>query len=370
MISHVPAQVGMSIDDIQTPALVVDLDIFERNMHAMAAFTRAAGIRLRPHAKAHKCPAIALMQVANGAVGVCCQKVSEADVLVDAGIQDVLITNEIVDRRKLQRVVELAQSARISVCVDDPEQVRALGEAAQQKNIEIDVLIEINVGHGRCGMTPGVPVVQTADLVRRTAGLRFAGLQAYQGAAQHFRSPEKRRRAIAQAASLVEVTKSALSANNIDCPFVSGAGTGSFPFEISTGQYTEIQPGSYIFMDADYARNEPNPHSPSFQQSLLVYTTVMSVAVDGQAVLDAGYKALSVDSGYPLAWQRDIQVLGMSDEHTRVSQSITTPLKLGERVFLIPGHIDPTVNLHDWYVGIRKGVVETLWPIAAKGPGL
>lgn len=366
----IPAQIGMSIDEIETPALVVDLDRFERNIRTMAAFAKAAGVRLRPHAKAHKCIEIAALQIANGAVGICCQKVSEAEVFANAGVKDILITNQIVDRRKLGRVVELARSVRIGICVDDLSQVGGLEEAAKGKNVEIDVLVEIDVGHRRCGMNPASLVAQTAEQIERAPGLRFAGLQAYHGSAQHFRSLDERRRGIAEAASLVRVAKSALEAKNIRCPLVTGAGTGSFPFEIGTGEYAEIQPGSYVFMDADYAKNEWDPSNPLFVQSLLVHATVISVAVDGQAVLDAGYKALSVDSGYPMAWQNDLSVLGMSDEHTRVSQPSVAPLQLGERVFLIPGHIDPTVNLHDWYVGARNGVVEVLWPVEARGPGL
>jgi D-serine deaminase-like pyridoxal phosphate-dependent protein len=366
----IPAQIGMSVDEIETPALVVDADAFERNIRAMGSFAKAAGVRLRPHAKAHKCPEIVAQQIANGAVGVCCQKVSEAEVFVETGVEDILITNQVIDSRKLSRVVELARSARISMCVDDPGQVYALGAATEGNNVEIDVLVEIDVGHRRCGLTPGPVVAKTADLIGRTPGLRFGGLQAYHGAAQHFRSLDERQRAIAEAASLVRVAKAALAAEDIRCPQVSGAGTGSFPFEVATEEYTEIQPGSYIFMDADYAKNEPDPNGPSFLQSLLVHATVMSIAVDGQAVLDAGYKALSVDSGYPVSWQRELPIVGMSDEHTRIRQPSAAPLKLGERVRLAPGHIDPTVNLHDWYVVVRNGVVEALWPVAAKGPGL
>lgn len=370
MASQLPAEIGMSIDEIETPALVVDADSLERNMRTLAAYAKAAGTRLRPHAKAHKCPEIAKLQLAHGAVGICCQKVSEAEVFATAGINDILITNEIVDQRKLRRVTELAQLARISLCVDDPWQVYALREATDGKNVEIGVLIEIDVGHHRCGMQPGPLVAKTADLISQSSNLRFSGLQAYHGSAQHFRSVEERKRAIEEATSLVHATKAILAAQNIRCPLVTGAGTGSFPFEIASAAYDEIQPGSYVFMDADYARNEPLANGPSFLQSLLVHATVMSVGVGGQAVLDAGYKALSVDSGYPVLWQRDLSVLGMSDEHTRISRSESAPVQLGERVYLIPGHIDPNVNLHDWYVVVRNRVVEALWPIAAKGPGL
>ena len=360
----------MSVHNIETPALVVDLDVLENNIRAMSSYVNKTGIRLRPHGKARKSPHIAALQIANGAVGVCCQKLSEAETFVASGIRDVLITNEIVGRQKLERIVELARSAQIGICIDDLRQVSALGEVAKSTGVHIDVFVEIDVGHGRCGMAVGPLVGEAAGLIERTEGLRFAGLQAYHGSAQHFRSLEDRQAAIERAASLVRSAKLILSSTGIACPRVTGAGTGSYPIEIETGDYDEVQPGSYIFMDADYAKNELNSNGIAFQQSLLVHTTVMSVAVNGQAVLDAGYKALSVDSGFPMVWQRRLPVLGMSDEHTRIQQQEGAPLRLGERICLIPSHIDPTVNLHDWYVGVRNGSVEALWPIAAKGPGL
>jgi D-serine deaminase-like pyridoxal phosphate-dependent protein len=370
MAGRAPARIGMSVQDIETPALVVDLDILEDNIRAMATYVRENGIRLRPHGKAHKSPHIAAVQIANGAVGVCCQKVSEAETFVASGIGDVLITNEIVGRQKLKAVADLAQLAQIGICIDDPAQVSALAEVAKSKKAQIDVYVEIDVGHGRCGMAVGPKVGEVAVLIERTEGLRFGGLQAYYGSAQHFRSVGDRQAAIDQAAYLVRSAKLILNSTGIACPRVTGAGTGSYPIEIETGDYNEIQPGSYVFMDADYAKNEPNANGVAFQQSLLVHTTVMSVAVNGQAVLDAGYKALSVDSGFPVVWQRRAPVLGMSDEHTRIQQDDEAPLRLGERICLVPSHIDPTVNLHDWYVGVRKGSVEVLWPISAKGPGL
>jgi 3-hydroxy-D-aspartate aldolase len=336
----------------------------------MSQYVTERNVRLRPHGKAHKSPDIAAFQIANGAVGVCCQKVSEAEAFVASGIKDVLITNEIVSRQKLRTVAELAHSARVGICVDDAGQVLALGEATNGKGVIIDVFVEVDVGHGRCGMGVGPEIGEVAGLINTTDGLRFAGLQAYHGSAQHFRSLSDRMIAIEGAGRLVRSAVEALSSAGISCPRVTGAGTGSYAIEIETGEYDEVQPGSYIFMDADYAKNELDSKAVAFQQSLLVHATVMSVAVNGQAVLDAGYKALSVDSGFPVVWQKDLSVLGMSDEHTRIQQETAAPLRLGDRICLVPGHIDPTVNLHDWYVGVRNGNVEALWPIAAKGPGL
>jgi D-serine deaminase-like pyridoxal phosphate-dependent protein len=361
----------MPVERIETPALVVDLDALDQNLRTMAAAAAEAGVALRPHAKAHKCPQIARFQLGHGATGVCCQKVGEAEVFVDAGIVDVLITNEIVDPAKVDRLAQLARRARIATCVDDRAQVALLAEAARHHGVQLDVLVEIDVGHGRCGVPPGASAVGLAQLIEETSSLRFAGLQAYQGAAQHLRLEDERRRAIDLAADRVRLTTSLLAESGLACPLVSGGGTGTFMFEAASSEFTEIQPGSYVFMDAAYARNEWAEERQPFAHALLVHATVISTSVRGRAVLDAGYKALAVDSGYPtVVGLESAAVAGMSDEHTLIGQDADRPLRVGDRVRLVPGHIDPTVNLHDWYVGVRDGTVEVVWPIAARGPGL
>ncbi len=363
-----PATIGASVAEIETPALVIDLDAFDRNVRVMRKAVTNAGLRLRPHAKAHKCPDIAHRQIAEGAVGICCQKVSEAEAFVAGGITDILVTNEIVDPRKLARLVELARTARIGICVDSAVHVALLAAAVAGKGVEIYVLIEIDVGQGRCGLAVGPELATLAAAISGTPGLRFAGLQAYHGTAQHMRAPAERREAIGTAVERVKRAKAIFAEAGFPCETVSGAGTGSFILEAASGEYTEIQAGSYVLMDADYARNVFD--GPSFDHSLLVHATAMSTAVDGKAVLDVGYKGLAVDSGYPAPFGLETRVIGMSDEHTILRQPAGGRLRPGDRVQLIPGHIDPTVNLHDWYVGVRKGVVEALWPITARGPGL
>ncbi|TCT05127.1 DSD1 family PLP-dependent enzyme [Aquabacter spiritensis] len=363
-----PAQIGMPAGDIETPALVVDLDLFDANLATLRDAVRGSGLRLRPHGKAHKCPDIARHQMAAGAIGLCCQKVSEAEVFVAAGIPDILVTNEIVDPRKLARLVALAERARIGVCVDGMAHVEGLKAAVAGKGVTVDVLVEIDVGQGRCGMPPGPEMTRLAAVIADTPGLVFAGLQAYHGGAQHLRQPEERRAAIADAAAAVRRATALLDQAGLACRTVTGAGTGSFGLEMASGAYTELQCGSYALMDADYARNRFE--GPVFAHALLVHATVISTAVAGQAVLDAGYKALAVDSGRPVPFEIDTDIIGMSDEHTLLRQPKDRALVPGDRVRLIPGHVDPTVNLHDWFVGVRSGVVEALWPIAARGPGL
>ena len=350
-----PAKVGDRLQDVDTPALILDLDAFEKNLSTLNRSVKGK-VRVRPHAKTHKCPEVAKRQIALGAVGVCCQKVSEAEAMVEGGVSDVLVTNEVVGARKLERLAALSQRARIGVCIDN-----AAG-LAQLKG-DLDVYIELEVGMRRCGVEPGEPVVALARQVIKNH--RFGGLQAYQGRAQHFRSMEERHAAIEVAAQHVFHTRKLLEKNKIACPIVTGAGSGTFMLEVEAGAWDEIQPGSYAFMDADYAKNEWAAPLPRFEHALFVLTTVMSRAPD-RAIVDAGLKASSVDSGMPTVWRREgLRYTKASDEHGWIEGG---PLPaLGEKLELVPGHCDPTVNLYDWYVCVRRGVVEALWPITARG---
>lgn len=362
------AQAGDPLRAVDTPALVLDLDAFERNLQRMAAAVRGTGVRLRPHAKSHKCPEIALRQVALGAVGVCCQKVSEAAVFVDAGIQDVLVTNQVVGAAKLQRLVALARRARIGVLVDHAAQVRALAAAARANDAALDVYVEVNVGANRCGVEPGADAVRLARLVADSAPLRFAGMQCYHGPAQHMRTPAQRAAAIAQAVEAARSTRDAIQACGIQVPQVTGAGTGSFRHELASGVFTELQAGSYVFMDRDYADNERAGDDIAFEHALFVRSTVMSRPSATQAVVDAGLKASSVDSGMPRVWQRsDLSYLKAADEHGSVATPDDSAVALGDTLMLVPGHCDPTVNLYDDLVCFRGDTVEALWPIAARG---
>ncbi|EDP61891.1 alanine racemase-like protein [alpha proteobacterium BAL199] len=375
MTSLPPARVGDPAAAIDTPALVIDLDAFERNLDRMAKFAHDTGIRVRPHAKTHKSPAVARAQMHRGAVGQCCQKVGEAEVLVQAGIENVLVSNQVVGASKLARLAALARRAWIGVCADDAEQVRAYGEAARRAQVDLHVLVEIDVGAARCGVLPGAPAVELAKMIADTPGLSFEGLQAYHGSAQHIRGHRERRAAIQTAGQGVQATAEKLGAAGLDCRTIGGAGTGSFRFETETGLWNELQPGSYCFMDADYGRNldEGGEERSEFENALFVASTVMSASAPGRAVVDAGHKASAIDSGLPKVWRlTDTDYVSASDEHGKLSLGkAARRLGLGDRVWLVPGHVDPTVNLHDWYVGVRggldDGVVECLWPVAARG---
>ncbi|WGF88643.1 DSD1 family PLP-dependent enzyme [Marinivivus vitaminiproducens] len=368
MVMRCPAEIGMSEAEVDTPALLVDLDAYEANLRLMAELTEGK-VRVRPHAKTHKSPVIALHQIAQGAVGMCCQKVDEAIALVDGGVRDVLVSNQVVGAAKVLRLAALARRARIGVCVDAREQVEALAEAVERMGSSLDVLVEIDVGSRRCGVEPGEPALRLAERVEEEKGLRFGGLQAYYGSAQHIRDPGERREAVKRAAGLAGDTVLLLDRYGLRCDTVGGAGTGTFADEIELGAINEIQPGSYIFMDGDYRRNrvEGAPTYERFAQSLFVLSTVMSTRPE-HAVTDAGLKALSVDSGLPDVHARSGSLYtGASDEHGVITHADGRPFQLGERVRLIPGHCDPTVNLYDWYVGVRTGRVEAIWPIPARG---
>jgi 3-hydroxy-D-aspartate aldolase len=360
-----PASIGQRLEDVDTPALILELHAFEKNLATLADAVKPHAVRVRTHAKTHKCAEIARRQIALGAVGVCCQKVSEAEAMVEGGIADVLVSNEVVGEKKIERLAALSQRARVGVCVDDVDNVRALAASGGK----LDVYVEIDVGMGRCGVPPGSPAVALAEEIGKAKNLRFAGLQAYQGRAQHVRSMAERRALIDRAARMVTETEELLNKAGIECPVVTGAGSGTFMFEAQSRTWNEIQPGSYIFMDADYGRNEWAAPLPRFEHSLFVLATVMSRPSAALAIVDAGLKASSVDSGMPLVWQKPgLVYAGASDEHGRIEiASGAQAPKLGEKLLLVPGHCDPTVNLYDWYVCVRKGIVEALWPISARG---
>ena len=257
------------------------------------------------------------------------------------------------------------------VCVDDAYNIEALSQAATRHNATLEVLVEIDVGAGRCGVSSSSEAIVMAQQIASVDGLLFAGLQAYQGTAQHVRDYAERKARIDTAIDKVRETVALLASEGLDCDIVGGAGTGTYYFEGESGVYNEVQSGSYVFMDADYQQVKDADGSPihEFENSLFIYTSIMSTAKAKQAVCDAGLKAQSVDSGLPVVFGRtDIEYIQCSDEHGVIADPDNT-LKLNDKLMLVPGHCDPTCNVHDWYVGIRDGKVECLWPVTARGMG-
>ena len=369
----IPAKPGMDEADIQTPCLILDLDALERNVKKMGDYAKAHGMRHRSHGKMHKSVDVQKLQESlGGAIGVCCQKVSEAEVFVRGGIKDVLVSNQVRDPAKIDRLARLPKlGSRIIVCVDDLANVADLSAAAQKHGTELEVFIEIDCGAGRCGVTTTEDVVAIAKAVDTAPGLKFTGIQAYQGAMQHMDKYEDRKAKLDTAIAMVKDAVQGLKANGLEPELVSGGGTGSYYFESNSGVYNELQCGSYAFMDADYGRildkDGKRIDQDEWENALFILTSVMSHAKADKAIVDAGLKAQSVDSGLPFVYGRDdVKYIKCSDEHG-VVEDPNGALKVNDKLRLVPGHCDPTCNVHDWYVGVRNGKVETVWPVSARG---
>ena len=390
---------GKPVHDIDTPSLVVDLDAMKRNLGRMAEFAKKHNIRWRPHAKMHKSSTLAKMQIKAGAVGVCVQKTAEAEAMVAGGVYNVYISNEVIAPGKLARVAALSKKAadhggQLAIAVDSTEGVLRLAQAMTEARVGlaasskakdkatispgtvVDVFVEIDVGQGRCGVEPGSAAVMLVMEIRKHPALRFAGLQAYHGKAQHIRSAQGRREAIAKAVDAVVLTRRMIEAQGIAVGLVTGAGTGSLMLEAASGVYGELQAGSFMFMDADYAQNERDPAQPQFEHALFVKTQVLSTHSD-HSVCDAGHKSHAIDSGMPLVHafdtESELAYFNGGDEHgiLRAAGNSTRLPGLGRMLWLIPGHCDPTVNLHDVMIGVtgglRNGTVQRIYRVDARG---
>ena len=369
----IPALPGMDEADIQTPCLILDLDALERNIVKMGDYAKAHGMRHRVHGKMHKSVDVAKLQERlGGAVGVCCQKVSEAEVFARGGIRDVLMSNQVRDPAKIDRLARLPKlGARTIVCVDDVANVADLSAAAVRHGTEIEVFVEIDCGAGRCGVKTPEEVVAIAKAVAGAPGLKFTGIQAYQGAMQHLDRYEDRKAKLDAAIAQVKACVAALEAAGLKPELVSGGGTGSYYFESNSEVYNELQCGSYAFMDADYGRildkDGNRIDRGEWENALFILTSVMSHVKADKAICDAGLKAQSVDSGLPVIFGReDVKYVKCSDEHGVIDDPQGV-LKVGDKLKLVPGHCDPTCNVHDWYVGVRGGKVEVVWPVSARG---
>lgn len=374
---------GRLVDQIETPALVIDLDAMDRNVQRMADFVRKHRVRWRPHAKLHKSADIALMLEQAGACGHCVQKLSEAEALAAHGVNNLYISNEIIAPAKLRRVAQLAHAldargGRLAIAVDSEVGIELLALAARDlgDNGIIDVFVDIDVGQGRCGVPPGEAAVALAQSVARHKALRFAGLHAYHGGAQHLRTIGERQQAITQVINAVKHTRDLIVAAGLQVPLITGSGTGTLIHEAASGVYGELQAGSFLFMDADYAQNERDPAQPAFEHALFVKAQVISSS-ENHAVCDAGHKSHAIDSGLPTVRTGDaptsLRFANGGDEHGILHPAQPGgPLPpLGATVWLIPGHCDPTVNLHDHMIGVRggldRGTVESIICVDARG---
>jgi D-serine deaminase-like pyridoxal phosphate-dependent protein len=357
---------GIPKGEIDTPALLIDLDALEANIVTMADFCRQAGVAVRPHIKTHKTSAIARMQLDAGALGLTCAKLGEAEVMVDeADARDVLIANQIVGPIKIARLIRLAHKADLMVAVDDATNVAQLGAAARAEGVALRVLVEVDIGMGRCGVRPGEPALALARRVAETEGLRFAGLMGYEGHLVTLADEAERADKVRAAFGPLIETKQRLEADGLPVGIVSGAGTGTYALTGRIPGVTEIQAGSYVLMDRTYSQVEGLP----FHQALMLLTTVISRPTPDRAVVDAGRKSITVDLGLPQPrnWPA-LEVVHLSEEHgkLRLAKPGKEP-KIGDKLELVPSHVCTTVNLHDTFYALRSDTVEAIWPIAARG---
>jgi D-serine deaminase-like pyridoxal phosphate-dependent protein len=363
---------GRNKADLPTPALLVDLDRFERNLRTMAEHAKAAGCGLRPHAKTHKCPEIARRQVAGGALGVCVATVPEAEAMAAANVRGVLLTSPIMERRKIARMVALAQKGDVMLSLGHPRQAELLNEAAQAAKATVSVLVDIDVGDRRTGSLPGQPALELGRLVARCRNLRLRGLQAYAGLASHVAGFERRGEVSRQAMGRAVETRDLFAKHGLETTILSGGSTGTYNIDSGIRGVTELQVGSYVFMDVDYRRIGGRTNAAvydDFQPSLTVLTTVVSVAHPDRVTVDAGTKALDTTvtvrgqllDGEGLSYSPGGDEFGI----LTAAQGVRLP-SLGDRLEFIVPHCDPTTNLYDRIYACRGDRVEAVWPIAAR----
>lgn len=352
----------MMKEQIETPALLIDLDILDWNIRTMADYMKGKKAKLRPHFKTDKCPTISHLQIAAGAKGITCAKLSEAEVLATAGIQDILIANQVVDPVKVFRLACLAQgSSKITVVVDNPENIDSLAEAVVKVGSTIHVLVEVDVGMKRCGVNTPEEVLYLAKKIVGAKGLVFEGIQAYEGHLGHIPDADARRRGVGQMIAKVERIKRALEENGIPVNQISGGGTGTYNITGDNTLWTEIQAGSYLFMDTEY-----DELGLTFQNALSVLTMVIHKR-PGVAITDAGLKVCSTDGGLPaLKNCRGVTLQRLHEEHGLLTDE-GDQLTCLQKIEYIPSHCCTTVNLHDRYYCIRNGLLKAIWPIAGRG---
>jgi D-serine deaminase-like pyridoxal phosphate-dependent protein len=358
-------KLGTHYLELDTPALLLDLDAFQRNVNKMAQFFADKPTSLRPHAKTHKCPEIARRQIQAGAIGITCAKVGEAEVMAQAGIQDILIANQVVGEVKIDRLTDLAARCELMVAVDDPANVAALSRACRAKGVTMRILVEVDIGMNRCGVQPGAPALSLAQQVTDSPNLQLAGLMGYEGHLVSIADSKERRTRVLQALVPLQETRDLLQKNGLSVAIVSGGGTGTYDISGAQPPMTEIEAGSYVFMDASYIKVRPE-----FETSLTILSSVVSRPTPERIVTDAGMKAITTDHGLPVP----IGIPGasskhLSEEHGRLEldDPETVQLRPGDKVRLIPAHCCTNVNLYDNLHVIQDGALVDIWPITARG---
>ena len=353
--------IGQSIETLDSPQLLIDLDVVDANLERMFAPFRGKSVQVRVHFKSLKCSGLAKYIAKKGGNGFLCAKLNEAEVLADAGLADILIANQIVGPIKVSRLAQLARRAQVRVCVDDEKNIDELSRAMKEAGATVGVLVEVDIGMGRCGVDPGEPALALARRIQASPGLRFDGLQGYDGHLQLLADPAERRARCLQSLDKLIGTRRLIEKAGIPVKVVTGAGTGTWEFVGSQDGVTEIQPGSFVLMDVAY-----HAVRPEFGCSLSILASVISRR-PGRYILDAGSKAISKDFGNPaIKNHADEKIVKLSEEHATV-EADTAAIEVGNRREVIPAHCCATMNLHRNCMAVRKGRIEALWPIEASG---
>jgi D-serine deaminase-like pyridoxal phosphate-dependent protein len=358
-------QPGSSYTAIDTPALLLDLDAFEHNLNLMSRFFANRPTSLRPHAKTHKCPEIARRQLEAGAIGITCAKVGEAEALVEGGIQDILIANQVVGDLKIDRLTDLAESAEMMVAVDDPANVEQLSRACQAKNVTLRLLVEVDVGMHRCGVQPGDAALRLAQVIADSPNLRLAGLMGYEGHLVQIADPTERKNRVQEALVPLQETVDLLKNNDLPVEIVSGGGTGTYDVSGAYPPMTEIEAGSYVFMDSTYRNTRPE-----FEQALFVLSSIVSRPTPDRLVTDAGRKTISNDFGLPVPLDvPGASMRSLSEEHgvLTLADPGAASVRPGDKVRFVPSHCCTTTNLYDVLYVVQNSELVDIWPIAARG---
>jgi D-serine deaminase-like pyridoxal phosphate-dependent protein len=355
--------VGIERDEIETPALLVDLDLMEKNLHTMANFFCGKKAKFRPHTKVHRSPALAHKQIEAGAIGICCQKVSAADVMVSAGIKDVMVANQIATPSKISRLVKLAAAANIAVPIDSVRNADDLSKAAIEQGVKLNVWLDVHVGSQRCGVEPGEPAVRLAEQINALPGLQLIGLMAYEGHLDWLEPRDQRRKEFEKAAFLVTETQKLIERRGISVEEISMGTTGTYDAAGNFPGMTQVRAGSYLLMDCKYHK-----HVPEFECALSVLTTVISVPSTQRAVTDAGLMSINQNYGPPEVRNRkDLAIYKLHGDNTLLTRKRETRIEVGEKIEIIPSYLDGTINMHERLYALRKNKVEAVWEISARG---
>lgn len=374
MIAKGDVKGKLSKADLPTPALIVDIDAFESNVKKMVTYVKGKGRAIRPHGKTHKCPEIAKYIIGQGAVGACAAKLSEAEAFAENGVKGLLVTTAVIGKHKIERAVAMARKhPDIIYCVDNAQNAQDLNDAAAQGKVRLNVALDLWVGR-RTGIVPGDAAVALGEVVAKLPHLKLHGIQAYAGHAAHVNGFENRKKVSIEAMMPAVETRHALEKKGIACPWLSGGSTGTYNIDTHIEGVTELQPGSFMFMDIDYNRIGGESGSAvynDFQNSLFVLTTVVSKPKDDTAIVDGGLKAFSTDKPFPPVWRGGDQLpyAFAGDEHGRLTMTAGKQVNVGDRLEFIIPHCDPSVNLHDRIYAVRGEQVEAIWRVAARGLG-